>query len=112
LYLYFVGCSNAEIVFKQAKLETAHFKSGIFKRANNLFGMKYSTKRKNTASGFILADLGKVATYRHWTCSVDDYLIWQNTQMPKFYTGDYYQFLELAGYATNERYNEILKRIK
>ena len=112
MYLYFVGCSNTEIVFRQAKLETAHFKSGIFKRANNLFGMKVSKKRKNTATGFILADLGKVAVYKHWTCSVDDYLIWQSIQMPKFYTGDYYEFLELAGYATDSNYNNILKRIK
>jgi uncharacterized FlgJ-related protein len=112
LYLQFIGVSNTEIVFKQAKLETAHFKSNVFKRCNNLFGMKVSRIRKNTTSGFILADFGKVAKYSHWTDSVNDYLLWQSIQMPKFYTGNYYEFLELAGYATNKNYNNILKNIK
>jgi hypothetical protein len=111
-YLLFKGCLQTKIVVKQARYETAHFKSGIFKKHNNLFGMKLATKRETTASGFILADFGKVATYETWQDSATDYIIWQSVQAAKYDPTNYYAFLIECNYATNLDYVKTLKRIK
>jgi len=62
-----------DIAFAQAVLESAHFKSPLFIRANNLFGMKIPTKRPTTAIG----STNGYSKYSNWNSSVLDYKLWQ-----------------------------------
>lgn len=111
--LLFCNIAHPEIVLRQSKIETSHFKSGVFKRSNNLFGMKYSTKRKNTAISFIYADKGKVATYSNWFNSVQDYALLVNDFHAAKNKSNYYKFLEEIGYCEKSGYyTELLKRMK
>jgi flagellum-specific peptidoglycan hydrolase FlgJ len=66
--------------------------------------MNYPAKRKTTAIG---KDIHK-AIYPDWQRSIEDYLIWQE----KYYKGgDYYEFLETHGYATDLKYKEKLMKL-
>ncbi len=66
---------HVDIVFAQALLESAEFKSNVFKTRNNLFGMKVPGKRPTVAS-----NVGKkgYAHYDNWVQSVEDYRLYQN----------------------------------
>lgn len=69
------GVLFPDIAFAQALLESGHFKSPLFKRANNLFGMQYPTKRETTAYGRTNG-YSKFITWHH---SVIDYKLWQDS---------------------------------
>lgn len=69
------GIMFPDIAFAQALLESGHFKSSLFKRANNLFGMQYPTKRETTAYGRTNG-YSKFVTWHH---SVIDYKLWQDS---------------------------------
>ena len=69
------GIKYPDIVMAQAKIESGHFTSAIFKENNNLFGMKLPAQRKTTAIG---KNRGH-AKYETWQDSVKDYKIWQDT---------------------------------
>ena len=70
------GIKYPDIALAQAKIESNHFRSDIFKENNNLFGMKLPSQRKTTAIG---KNRGH-ARYRSWVDSVKDYKLWQDTQ--------------------------------
>lgn len=63
-----------DIAFAQAVLESAHFKSSLFIRANNLFGMQLPTRRPTTAIG----STNGYSKYSTWNNSVLDYKLWQD----------------------------------
>lgn len=109
-YLTLLDVSHKEIILKQAILETGHFKSFIFRQNNNLFGMKMPKKRTTTA----FSESNGYAWYCHWTKSVDDYLIlqqsWKFKNLLIFHDG--YQLLQKAGYAEDPNYVILLKQIK
>jgi len=109
-YLILINADHKEIIMKQAILETGYFKSRLFKQNCNLFGMKMPKRRTTTAIG---SNHG-FAAYYHWTRSVDDYIVLQQSwkiKLLKFYN-DGYEVLILAKYAENPKYIEILKHIK
>jgi hypothetical protein len=68
------GVKFPEIVFAQAVLESAHFKSSLFERGNNLFGMQYPKKRETTA----ISSINGYSKYENWHESVYDYKLWQD----------------------------------
>ena len=70
-----LGIVYPDIALAQAKWESTHFTSDIFKENNNLFGMKLPAQRKTTAIG---KNRGH-AKYETWQDSVEDYKIWQDT---------------------------------
>jgi len=70
------GVKHPDIALAQAKIESDHFRSPIFKENNNLFGMKLPSSRRTTAIG---ANRGH-AKYKDWVDSVKDYKLWQDTQ--------------------------------
>jgi hypothetical protein len=108
-YLKLKGVKDSKIVLKQFILETGHFRSKSFTRYNNLSGMKLPRIRPTTAIG---TGYGHAA-YKHWTDSVDDYLLWQEYNKHKLADAtDYYQFLSKVGYAENSQYVKLLKRIQ
>lgn len=82
-----------DVVFKQAKLESRLGKSKVYKRTNNLFGL-----RKN----------GVYRSYDHWTECVDDY---ERLISSRYKGGCYYTFLKRIGYAEDPNYISKLKMI-
>ena len=67
------GLEFPDIVFAQAVLESGHFKSKIFKKNKNLFGMKYPSKRES----FSLGKKYGYSVYEFWEDSVEDYYLYQ-----------------------------------
>ena len=67
-----------DVALAQAKWESKHFKSDIFKDNNNLFGMKLAKLRPTTAIGKNKMH-GDHAAYRNWQDSVKDYKLWQDS---------------------------------
>ena len=64
-----------DVAMAQAKWESAHFKSDVFKENNNVFGMKLALQRDTTAVG---KNRGH-AKYNNWQDSVKDYKLWQDS---------------------------------
>src|SRR6056300_690426 len=80
------------IVLAQAKIESGHYTSKIFKENHNLFGMKEARVRINTANGTQYNH----AFYTNWRESVYDYA--------------FYQCRYLSGLKTEEEYLAYLGR--
>ncbi len=68
------GVKFPDVAMAQARLETGHFKSDVFKENNNLFGMKHPSVRQTVSLG---ANRGH-AKYKTWQDSVKDYKLWQD----------------------------------
>ena len=104
------GIMFPEVVLSQALLETGNFKSNIYKKNNNLFGMKMSKKRKTTAIGVNR----HYAVYETWKYSVIDYKMWQNKIPSKHMKNQttYISFLQKK-YSQSEDYRiKIYKMLK
>jgi hypothetical protein len=93
-----------DVVIRQMKHETGHFKSRFCNECNNLFGMRKSRNRETTAIG----EDNHMAVYKTWIDSIRDYSLWQS----KYYKGgDYFAFLKRHGYAEDKKYISKLKAI-
>jgi uncharacterized FlgJ-related protein len=83
-----------EVVLAQVKLESGNLTSRVFKRSNNMFGMRLPNKRQTTAIGIYIPALDTVimgtrtelrkyaqyssyAAYATWQDAVKDYKLWQ-----------------------------------
>lgn len=84
---------HIDIVITQAILETGYFKSNVYKKYNNLFGLYNNSKQ----------DYYK---FSHWSESVQAY---KELIQYKYSEGDYYQWLNSIGYATDTNYINKLK---
>jgi hypothetical protein len=105
--LYF-DIKEPEIVFRQARIETAEFTSNIFRYGKNLFGMKVPKYRCTSAVG----ECRGHAQYVHFTDSVRDYKYWQDYYISRgWVTEDYLAFLWGIRYATDVTYIDKLKEI-
>ncbi|QQO91714.1 mannosyl-glycoprotein endo-beta-N-acetylglucosaminidase [Flavobacterium phage vB_FspM_immuto_2-6A] len=95
------------IILAQAKLESGHFKSGIFLENNNMFGMREAKLRSNLAKGTNRAH----AYYDSWQDSVLDYALYYSTYLYKIKTeGEYFEYLR-QNYAEDPTYVQRLKQI-
>jgi len=99
-----------DIVFAQAVLESANFKSVLFKKNNNLFGMKVPKTRKTTAinkTGY--------SKYESIDDSIQDYFLFQEYVMRKkdMSRNEYLSYIG-KNYAYDKKYlekiNNIIKR--
>lgn len=99
-----------DVVFAQAIVESAHFSSDVFKRENNLFGMKHPAIRQTLSEG--KGETG-YASYNDWTFSVEDYKLWQNSMLKNRDCKTKTDYLALLGrvYATDPKYIKTLKRV-
>ncbi len=92
----------ADIVLRQAILETGWFTSYNCLVRNNLFGMKGGVKCSENPNGYKI--------YDNWIQSIRAYKRWQRHNY-----GDsdqnYYEFLKGIGYAESPNYIEKLKSI-
>ena len=106
-YIVSLNIQHAEIVLKQAILESGHFSSKIFKENNNLFGMKVARQRPTTATG----EQYKHAKYDSWQMSVVDYALWQTKYCHNLTESEYLEYLQRV-YSTNKNYTATLLKIK
>lgn len=92
----FFGIKYPKIVTAQAILESGNFKSRVFQKYNNPFGLYNSCKK----------DYYK---FNHWT---DAILAYQTMIEYKYKEGDYYKFLKDIGYAEDSNYIRKVKAIE
>lgn len=85
--------SHPHIVLAQAKLESNMGKSDVFKRTNNLFGLRKGNDYHH---------------FSHWKQSITYY---KNHVQSRYRGGDYYDFLADIGYAEDKEYINKLKDI-
>lgn len=97
---------HPHIVLAQAKVETGHFKSNIFKENNNLFGMKVAWSRPTTAVG---KNRGH-AVYRNWRESLLDYALYSSYFTNHKTEKELYAHLE-DSYAEDPRYVNLLRAV-
>jgi flagellum-specific peptidoglycan hydrolase FlgJ len=90
------GIKHADIVLKQSILETGWFKSKLCKEYNNLFGFFYN---------------GSFLKFDFWEQSISYYKCWQDKHLNAG-CNNYYEFLEVIGYAEDKEYINKLKSIK
>lgn len=98
-----------DIVFAQAILESSRFNSELFSRTKNLFGMKYPRVRKTTS---LRKSSDNYAVYDHWFMSVNDYQLWQKSNMRDniYSESDYFRLLS-NNYAEDRKYVTKIKKI-
>jgi len=95
------------IVLAQAKLESGHYSSKIYKENHNLFGMKEAVVRIHTSKGTQFSH----AYYDNWRESVYDYAFYQSSYLSTLKTEEeYYVYLDKS-YAEADNYVKLLKSI-
>jgi uncharacterized FlgJ-related protein len=102
-----IGIVYPDIVMAQARIETAHFTSKIFRENNNLFGMKLPRQRSTTAIG----EQNNHAEYTSWRQSVIDYKLWQDKVLKKVKSRRAYLKYLHKNYAENKQYVKLIKRM-
>ena len=93
------------IVLAQARIESGHYTSRIFKENHNLFGMKQANRRINTAEG---TQYGH-AFYQTWRESVYDYAFYQSRYLSGATTEEEYYYVIGKSYAEDPKYISKLK---
>lgn len=100
--MYFVcqylGVKYPDIVTAQAVLESGHFKSNIFKKSNNPFGLYNSSTRR-------------FYKFNHWVDSVREYMNLVEYKFNGHTKNEYYSFLKTLPYAEDTKYINKLKSI-
>lgn len=92
----YYGVKYPSIVTAQAILESGNFKSEVFRKYNNPFGL-YNSKAKNYYK------------FNHWTEAI---IAYQTMIEYKYKGGNYYLFLDSIGYATDPNYIRKVKAIE
>ena len=105
-YIRYSRVQHPEIVFAQAKLESANFTSPLFEKSNNIFGMMFPLFRPTTAKGRV----GMYANYECWKHSIHDYIIWQGIYGHNLSEKQYFNLLDSV-YAEDSLYVKKLKYI-
>jgi hypothetical protein len=116
IYKYIVACGikHPDIVYRQALLESG-FCSNLYRKANNLFGMRVARSRPTTAKG----EYNGFARYDNWMESVQDYALYQAAYMRKARTREQYfnalddSYCAGHGYSTKLRSlsDEVLRKL-
>jgi uncharacterized FlgJ-related protein len=102
-----IGILYPDIVMAQAKIETGHFTSKVFKENNNLFGMRLPRQRSTTAIG----EQYNHANYTSWRQSVIDYKLWQDMVLTKVKGRRAYLRYLHKNYAENKQYVKLIKQM-
>ena len=102
-----VGILYPDIVMAQARIETGHFTSKVFRENNNLFGMRLAKQRNTTAVG----EQNNHASYTSWRQSVIDYKLWQDMVLTKVKSRRAYLKYLSENYAQDKKYIHKLKQM-
>lgn len=108
IYQYLLSFNNLkhkDIVFNQFKIESSNFTSSLFKKNNNLSGMKMPYQRPTTA----ICDSGGYAYYKNWEMSIIDYALYQTYQIRNSDTSRANYLKILKRYAKDPNYINIIK---
>jgi uncharacterized FlgJ-related protein len=114
-----------QIVLAQVRIESGNFKSGLYRKTNNMIGMRYPFKRKTVASGIYIPLMDTViygtqkelkkysrtqnyAVYSNWKNCIADYKLWQESNFNL--SRHYLTFLGNV-YAEDSLYVDKIKRI-
>jgi len=102
-----VGIVYPDIVMAQAKIETGHFTSRVFRENHNLFGMRLPRQRSTTATG----EQYNHASYTSWRQSVIDYKLWQDRVLIKVKSKRAYLKYLSKYYATDKKYVKLIEKM-
>lgn len=102
-----IGVEYPHIVLAQSIIETGHYRSKIFRKNNNLFGMKFPNQRLTTADSVQFGH----ACYSDWKKSVYDYAIFQSRYLYNLNTEKQYLNYLDKYYAMKDNYDHIIKRV-
>lgn len=106
-YILELNIKFPHIVYAQAQLESAGFKSHIFRENNNMFGMKCARIRPSTNKG---EDNGH-AYFQNWRDCVVDYALYQAAYLSDLKSeSEYWEYLR-QNYAEDPNYVDKLKKI-
>lgn len=104
-YVLELNIKFPHIVLAQARIETGHFKSKIFKENKNLFGMKEAKQRPTTNQG----TENDHAYYKNWHESVVDYALYQAKYLSNIKTeNEYLEYLR-QNYAEDPKYVDKIR---
>lgn len=105
LYLKELRIKYPHIVLAQAKIESGNYNSVLFKKNNNLFGMRHPGVRTTTSKGSRFG----YAYYNSWRESVLDYALF-SVYVGKSISSEkeYYDFLGRV-YAEDSSYIRVIK---
>lgn len=97
-----------DIVFAQAILESANFKSNVFRTNNNMFGMRKANSRLTISK----KGINNYAYYDHWIYSIVDRALYESTYLHAKCKDRqlYYKYLS-QNYAEDSKYLTNLKRV-
>jgi uncharacterized FlgJ-related protein len=103
------GIKFPEIAFVQAIIESGNFTSGLFKKHNNLFGMRFPGRRETTSIG---RNKRGYARYEDWDDSVKDYFHWQSFFMKRRDINTKEEYLDLLDdvYAEDKSYVTVIRK--
>lgn len=106
----YIECSNIvykNVAYKLFKLETGNFTSNLFKKANNIAGIKYNTK------GCCIGKYNSYAKYTYIQDSVDDYNRIEKKIIRKYRVKNSKQFIQaLCKYGYAKDCNYLTKLLK
>lgn len=106
-YMDSVGVKYINFSLAQAIHESANFRSSLFQKHNNMFGMKVSVYRETTAIGKIA---GGYAIYASWKDSVKDFYIFQQKVLKKYSSYEAYTGYMYRNYAKDPLYKQKLQK--
>lgn len=108
IYKYIIACGikHPDIAYRQALLESG-FCSNLYRKANNLFGMRVAHSRPTTAKG----EYNGFAEYDNWMESVQDYALYQAAYMRKARTREQYFNALDDSYCTGHNYSTKLRSL-
>lgn len=106
VYIHKLEFEHPHIVLAQAKLESANFKSYVFRKNNNMFGMRFPRQRETVA----IKDVGGYSYYETWMHSVIDLRLYYSAYLDGKTEEEVYAFLGRR-YAESPQYVTALKEI-
>ena len=109
VYDFAVKCEAwyPEIIANQAVIESAGFSSSVFRRTNNLFGMKQASVRKTTRK--LNTNETQYAEFYNWQLSVIDRILWDYAMFDSIPTREEYLNKLQKIYAEDEDYINKIK---
>lgn len=106
LYIHKLEFEHPHIILAQAKLESGNFRSYVFRKNNNMFGMRFPRQRETVA----IKDVGGYSYYDTWMHSVIDLRLYYSAYLDGKTEDEVYAFLGRR-YAQSPQYVSALKQI-
>lgn len=96
------GVKWPDLCYAQARIETGNFKSKFFKKYNNLFGMKISSRKMHSYK-----TRNNYCIYFSWQKSIEDYKKFQD----KFEKREDFENYLKHNYGSNKKYWKLINSV-